>query len=73
MKTIYRIKVKNLRGEALFDYYAPTHPKEAERVYYRDKTYRVAYVGHVLKTTVDGNGESTTLDFIELEVSNGSV
>lgn len=71
MKTIYRIKVKNLRGEPLFDYYAPTHPKESEVVYYRDKRHIVCLVGHVLKTTVDGNGESTTLDFIELEVTNG--
>jgi len=71
MRTIYRIKVKSLRGEDLFTYYAPAHPKEGEVIYYRDKRYIVSLVGHVLKTTVDGNGENTTLDYIELEVSNG--
>lgn len=71
MRTTYRIKVKSLRGEAMFEYYAPTHPQESEVVYYRDKHYIVCLVGHVLKTTVDGNGESTTLDFIELEVTSG--
>ena len=71
MKTLYKIKVKSLRGEDLFQYYAPTHPEESEIVYHRDKRYIVCQVGHVLKTTVDGNGESTTLDFIELEVTNG--
>ena len=68
MRTLYRIKAKTMKGELLFEYYAPTHPNERERVYYRDKTYAVYWVGHVLKTTVDGNGESTTLDYIELEV-----
>lgn len=68
MRTIYRIKVKNIKGEELFDYYAPVHPRQDERLYYRDKTYVVYWVGHILKTTVLNNGENTTLDYIELEV-----
>lgn len=68
MRTIYRIKVRNIKGEELFDYHAPVHPRKDERLYYRDKTYVVYWVGHILKTTVDDVGENTTLDYIELEV-----
>lgn len=68
MRTLYRMKAIDLRGNPLFDYYAPTHPKQGEVVYHRDKRYIVSLVGHVLKTTIDGNGETTTLDYIELEV-----
>ena len=68
MRTLYKIKVKKISGVELFEYYAPIHPAKDERLYFRDKTYVVCWVCHILKTTIDGNGESTTLDYVELEV-----
>lgn len=66
----YRIKLVQYckRDNVIAAYAAAAHPVEGEVVWYRDKRFIVAAVSHVLRTTVDGNGETNFLDFVEVEV-----
>lgn len=67
---MYRIKVVKWckRQEVIFQYAACAHPQKDEVIWYRDKQYVVGSVAHITKTSIDGNGETTSLDFVELEV-----
>jgi signal peptidase I len=65
----YQIKVHPLGNDPSFRYVASTHPTVGEMIYYRDRRYKVVEVGHVLRTSFDGNGETNSLDQVELIVT----
>lgn len=66
----YKIRVVKYckRHEKLFEYSAAVHPDKNQVLWHRDQQLIVASVAHILKTTVDGNGETISLDFVEVEV-----
>lgn len=63
----YHIKV--MRGDLLlYEYSAPTHPTEGQRVEYADESLLVNGVHHVLKCGRNGFDTYYSLDYVELRV-----
>lgn len=67
---MYRIKVTKWckPQEVLLDYAACTHPQKGDVLWYRDKPMSVGLVSHILTTYVDGNGETHSLSYVEIQV-----
>ena len=65
---MYRIRVVTMSGKTLIEYAAITHPAVNECLTLDGKRYMVTLVEHLLKTTVDGNGTTVSLDEVVVEV-----
>lgn len=67
MRGNYHVKV--MRGDVLiYEYSAPTHPTEGQRVEFSDESLLVNGVHHVLKSYYNGRAVYVALDYVEVKV-----